>query len=90
MYSLFRDHNICLCLAENEELETPQVFTSPLHTIACANRITRIGEINQLAAELTAHRAEGRDAYALFKHEESPAGALYAQRLLKAVGTLVS
>ena len=28
IYSVLRDHNICLCLAENENLETPQVFTA--------------------------------------------------------------
>jgi uncharacterized protein YecE (DUF72 family) len=27
--------------------------------------------------------AEGRDVYVFFKHEETPAGALYAEELLK-------
>ena len=89
-YSLFRDHNVCLCLAENEDLETPQVFTSSFAYYRLRKPEYTDGEIDQLASELTAHRTEGRDAYALFKHEESPAGALYAQRLLKTVGTLVS
>jgi hypothetical protein len=30
--------------------------------------------------------AGGRDVYVFFKHEDTPAGAVYAEELLKAVG----
>jgi len=36
-----------------------------------------------LAAKIGAHRVSGHSVYALFKHEETPAGALYAEKLLK-------
>jgi uncharacterized protein YecE (DUF72 family) len=90
IYSLLRDHNICLCLAENEELETPQVFTASFAYYRLRKPEYSDDEIGDLAGQLTEHRANNRDAYALFKHEESPAGALYAQRLLNAVAALAS
>jgi hypothetical protein len=32
---------------------------------------------------LQEHRAAGRDAYAFFKHEETPQGAIYAVEVLR-------
>ena len=36
----------------------------------------------EIRAKVRALVSDGRDVYAFFKHEESPAGALYAEELL--------
>jgi hypothetical protein len=39
-----------------------------------------------MVARMAEHLAAGRDTFAYFKHEETPAGALYAADLLRGAG----
>jgi hypothetical protein len=38
----------------------------------------------QIAARVERLLADGKDVYVFFKHEDTPAGAIYAEELLKA------
>jgi hypothetical protein len=40
-------------------------------------------ERNEIACRVEQLMAQGRDVYVFFKHEESPAGALYSEELLR-------
>jgi hypothetical protein len=40
----------------------------------------------EVAARVRDQLAQNHDVFAFFKHEETPAGALYAEELLKAAG----
>ena len=42
-------------------------------------------ERQEIAARAKEQLGAGRDVYAFFKHEETPAGAIYAEELLAAV-----
>ena len=84
VYHLLQEHGAALCVAESENLETPEVMTAnfgyfrlrkPDYTAADVERIA----VN--AKKLLVHR----DLYVFFKHEETPDGALNAEMLLKAV-----
>jgi len=84
-YAVLRLHNAALCIAEGDELQTPEVQCARTH--ACY-RLRRSGgysadEIAAFAARFTA-LAEDRDVFAYFKHEDDPAGALSAVAVLQA------
>lgn len=87
-YTILRQHNVALCIAESDDLSTPEVHTSATHTCF---RLRRNGgytqpELEALAQHLTALSQE-RDVYAYLKHEDEPTGALNAVALLEAAGT---
>jgi uncharacterized protein YecE (DUF72 family) len=83
VYKLLEKHGIALCLAESEKFEVPEVLTAPFVYV----RLRKTdyspedrAEISQRARRLL---DSGRDVYAFFKHEETPAGAIYAEELIK-------
>jgi uncharacterized protein YecE (DUF72 family) len=83
VYRLLEKHGVALCLAESEKLVIPEVVTAnfvysrlrmPEYTAEDRKEIA--GRVEQLLGQ-------GRDVYVFFKHEETPAGALYAEELLQ-------
>jgi len=88
VYSVLRKHGAALCVAESEELETPDVMTGPF---ACY-RLRKSGgysanEIDTIRNTLLA-RASDRDVFAYFKHEDQPTGALCAVSTLQQIQRL--
>jgi uncharacterized protein YecE (DUF72 family) len=85
IYTVLRARNAALCIAESDDLATPEVHTSS--TCACF-RLRRTGgytpeELAALTRKLT-DLAVTRDVYIYLKHEEDPTGALNAEALLQA------
>lgn len=83
VYQLLEKHGASLCLAESEKLVVPKVITA--NFVYSRLRMPEYSpddrkEIAALAGELL---KAGRDVYVFFKHEETPAGALYAAELLQ-------
>jgi len=83
VYGELRSRNISLCLAESEKLEVPEVITADFVYYRL-----RKPEYTEQDVEAFAGRAKelletGRDLYLMFKHEETPEGALNAERLLR-------
>lgn len=83
VYGLLKKHGVALCLAESEKLVVPEVVTADfvysrlrMPEYSAEDRKEIAGRVEQLLGE-------GRDVYVFFKHEETPAGALYAEELLK-------
>lgn len=83
IYQLLEKHSVALCLAESEKFEVPEVITAPFVYVRLRKPDYTPEDRAEIAAR--AHRLldSGRDVYAFFKHEESPAGALYAEELLR-------
>jgi uncharacterized protein YecE (DUF72 family) len=84
VYRLLARHGAALCLAESDEFVAPEVITGGF--VYC-----RLRKSEYSAADCAAIRtkvrglvSEGKDVYVFFKHEETPAGALYAEELLRA------
>lgn len=78
-YEILRSHNAALCIAESDDLRTPEVQCARTH--ACY-RLRRSGgysaeEISSFARRFSALAAT-RDVYVYFKHEDEPTGALNA------------
>jgi uncharacterized protein YecE (DUF72 family) len=91
VYALLREHNAALCIAETEDLQTPEVHPASTHT---SFRMRRSGgysaaELTQLATRCLA-LAQDRDVYVYFKHEEDPSGALDSAAFLQQAARLSS
>ena len=83
VYALLQKHGVALCLAESEKLTIPEVVTANfvysrlrMPEYSAEDRAEIAGRVEQLLGQ-------GHDVYVFFKHEETPAGALYAEELLK-------
>jgi len=85
VYTLLQKHGVALCLAESEKLEVPKVITAGFVYARLRKDDYAPSERDDIAAHAREQLAAGRDVYAFFKHEETPAGALYAEALLAAV-----
>jgi uncharacterized protein YecE (DUF72 family) len=83
IYATLRENSVALCLAENEKLETPEVVTADFVYLRLRKEDYSEEEQAQLASQVKSHISAGQTVYALFKHEETPAGAFCAEKLLK-------
>lgn len=82
VYQALRDANAGLCLAENENLETPHVITADFVYLRLRKPEYTESELSSIEYRVQQYRSNGYPTYAIFKHEETPAGALNAERLL--------
>jgi uncharacterized protein YecE (DUF72 family) len=81
IFDLLRQHQAALCVAESDELQTPDVVTAPF----CCYRLRKSeygpADLEQLEKQFEERAAQG-DVFAYMKHEDSPKGALQATALL--------
>jgi len=82
VYDALRERNISLCVAESERLEVPEVITADFVYYRLRKPDYTDADVDAIAARAGDLLAGGRDLYLMFKHEESPEGALNAERLL--------
>jgi uncharacterized protein YecE (DUF72 family) len=85
IYTLLSEHGICLCLAESDKLVIPEVRTAPFVYFRLRRSDYTPEDRAEIAERVRELLAAGTDAYVYFKHEDTPAGALYAEELLQAV-----
>lgn len=85
VYEALRKRNISLCVAESERLEVPEVITADFVYYRLRKPDYTEADVDQVAARSRELLAAGRDLYLMFKHEETPDGALNAVRLLQIV-----
>jgi uncharacterized protein YecE (DUF72 family) len=82
VYGLLEKHGVCLCLAESDKLEVPRVLTANFVHARLRKPDYSEAEIAGIGERVQTLIEEGRDVYAFFKHEETAAGALYAEKIL--------
>jgi uncharacterized protein YecE (DUF72 family) len=85
IYATLRAHPAALCVAETEELTTPEVVTAGFVYYRFRKPSYPPDEREQMIDRIQQHLADGRDVFAYFKHEETPEGALYARELLRSL-----
>ncbi len=85
IYELLEKRGVALCLAESEKLVVPEVITADFvysrlrkPDYSPADRVEIGDRVRQIVAS-------NKDAYVFFKHEETAAGALYAEELARAM-----
>jgi uncharacterized protein YecE (DUF72 family) len=86
IYKILRESNVGLCLAENENMETPHVLTADFVYLRLRKPDYTESELCEIERRTQQYLRNGYPTFAIFKHEETPAGALYAERLLKTDG----
>jgi uncharacterized protein YecE (DUF72 family) len=86
VYGELRQRNVALCLAESEKLETPEVVTADFVYYRLRKPDYSGADVDAIAARAKELLAAGRDLYLMFKHEETPEGALNAELLVKKAG----
>jgi uncharacterized protein YecE (DUF72 family) len=88
IYDILRRHNAALCIAESDDLATPDVATANFRCY----RLRRDGGYS--AAELKAFAtrftkmAKTQEVFVYFKHEDEPTGALNAEAMLQTAAAL--
>jgi uncharacterized protein YecE (DUF72 family) len=82
VYKLLRERNICLCQAESDTLETPPALTADFVYFRLRKSDYSAEERLEIQTHVDGLLAEGRDIFLYVKHEDTPAGALYAEQML--------
>jgi len=82
VYDVLRKRNISLCVAESEKLEVPEVITADFVYYRLRLPEYSDDDIREIAGRAKDLLAQGKDLFVFFKHEDTPHGALYAERLL--------
>ena len=83
VYDELRARNISLCVAESERLEVPEVITADFVYYRLRKPEYTEADVDAFAARAKDLLATNRDLYLMFKHEETPDGALNAETLLQ-------
>jgi|SRR5579872_645880 len=86
VYEILRKRNISLCVAESERLEVPEVITADFVYYRLRKPDYTPADVEAFAARSKDLLTTGRDLYLMFKHEETPEGALHAEMVLQKVG----
>lgn len=88
IYTILRNNNAALCIAESDDLATPEVHTATTHT---SFRLRRTGAYTPEEITSFVDRfltlAQNRDVYIYFKHEDEPSGALNAVSFLQGIAS---
>ncbi len=90
IFSLMREHNAALCVAESDDLSTPDVQTASHRCY----RLRRSGgytetELDTLAERFVTLAREG-EVFVFLKHEDEPTGAINAMHLQQRAAALSS
>ena len=86
VYTALRERNVSLCVAESERLEVPEVITADFVYYRLRKPDYTEADVENFAARARDMLTAGKDLYLMFKHEESPEGALNAELVLKKAG----
>jgi len=82
-WDLLKTRGVALCVAETETMTTPDVTTAAFAYCRLRKPEYTSDERRSMIDRIRQHIAAGRDVFAYFKHEETPAGALLALDILR-------
>jgi uncharacterized protein YecE (DUF72 family) len=83
VYKRLEQHNAALCLAESDTFEVPHVLTADFVYARLRKADYSAEERAEITTRIRTHLTSNRDVYCFFKHEDTPAGAHYAEQLRK-------
>lgn len=85
-WEILKSGKAAVCVAETETMTTPDVATGEFAYYRFRKPSYTGEERRSMLDRIEQHVASGRNVYAYFKHEETPAGVLYAAELLRSTG----
>lgn len=80
VFSILREHNAALCLAESEDLATPPTSTADFGYLRLRREDYTPAQLKQWATFIRS-RTEWRDTFIYFKHEEHAVGPKFAIKM---------
>jgi uncharacterized protein YecE (DUF72 family) len=83
VYRLLEGRNISLCVAESEKFEVPEVITADFVYYRLRKPDYTAEDIESIAGRARGLLAQGKDLFLMFKHEETPDGALNAEEVFR-------
>lgn len=86
VYRLLEKFGAALCLAESDTFDVPEVLTAAFVYARLRKSDYTSDERAEISARARRQLADGREVYCFFKHEDTSAGALYAEELLRSAG----
>ena len=81
-WHILRRHKAALCVAETDDLETPEVETAPFACYRLRKSRYSPARLRKIAENLKTRGRRG-DVFAYFRHEDEPTGALRAASVLQ-------
>jgi uncharacterized protein YecE (DUF72 family) len=85
VYRLLERRNISLCVAESEKLEVPEVITADFVYFRLRKPDYTAEDVDAIASRAQGLLEQGKDLFLMFKHEDTPDGALHAEEVLRKV-----
>ena len=82
VYCLLEQHNACFCRAESEKLEAPEVIAADFVYFRLRKPDDTPDDRAAIAKEVRNILSQDKTVFLFFKHEDTPAGALYAEEML--------
>lgn len=86
VYAVLRRHSVALCVAESEDLETPDIVTASFASYRFRKSGYTRAQLDVIENTLRQRAAEG-ETFAYFKHEVQPTGAICAVDTLRRLPT---
>jgi uncharacterized protein YecE (DUF72 family) len=83
VYRLLEQHGISLCVAESEKFEVPEVITADFVYYRLRKPEYSDADLRSIEERARGLLSGGKNLYLLFKHEDTPDGALNAEKLLR-------
>ena len=87
VFEELRRRNVALCVAESEKLVVPETITADFVYYRLRKPDYTEDDVKAFASRARELLASGRDLYLMFKHEDTPEGAVNAERVLQLAGT---
>jgi uncharacterized protein YecE (DUF72 family) len=82
VYAALRKHRVALCVAESDDLETPDVATAPFACYRFRKSGYSASQLDAIENTLRS-RSVGGEVFSYFKHEDEPTGAICAVDTLR-------
>jgi len=84
IFRILERHKGALCVAESDDLESPDVVTAKFRFYRLRKSAYSPKEVSEIASAMQ-ERSKSGDVFAYFKHEEAPTGAINAAAVLRQV-----
>jgi uncharacterized protein YecE (DUF72 family) len=81
IFALLRKRNVCVCIADTEKLETPQVVTADWGYLRLRREDYQTDDVKRWANVIKEHVGEWSDVFVYFKHEEAGIGPKLATKM---------
>ena len=83
VFALLRRRNVCLCIADTDKLQTPQIATADWGYLRLRRQDYQADEVNRWADLIKAQRERWSDVFVYFKHEEAGTGPRLATQMMQ-------